>query len=205
MVEWQPQPSDYHRVYNEQNPWWSSGDCAPGARASATERSLAQVLWQRLLHNEPRRHQVILGPRRVGKTTVLYQTVQHLIDNGVDPRRIWWLRMDHPLLLPASLGDLVRALLNTSGATEENPVFLMLDEVVYAGDWDRWLKTFYDERWPVQYRSHLQQYCGASSSSVARAGWAGGRNIICMPCRLGRGPAGCSGGPQVVEAVWSHA
>ena len=126
MVEWQPQLSDYHRVYNEQNPWWSSGTVPP-ALAPGTERSLAQVLWQRLLHNEPRRHQVILGPRRVGKTTVLYQTVQHLIAEGVDPHRIWWLRMDHPLLSPASLGDLVRAVLNASGATEENPVFLMLD------------------------------------------------------------------------------
>ena len=159
MVEWQPQPSDYHRVFAEQNPWWSSGTVPP-ALAPGTERSLAQVLWQRLLHNEPRRHQVILGPRRVGKTTVLYQTVRHLIAKGVDPRRIWWLRMDHPLLLPASLGDLVRPVLNTSGATEESPVFLMLDEVVYAEDWDRWLKTFYDERWPVQIAA-------TSSSTVA--------------------------------------
>ena len=158
MVEWQPQPSDYHRVYNEQNPWWSTGTVPP-AFAPSTERSLAQVLWQRLLHNEPRRHQVILGPRRTGKTTVLYQTVRHLIANGVDPRRIWWLRMDHPLLLPASLGDLVKAVLNTSEATEDNPVLLMLDEVVYAKDWDLWLKTFYDERWPVQI--------AATSSSTA--------------------------------------
>jgi predicted AAA+ superfamily ATPase len=26
----------------------------------------------------------------------------------------------------------------------------MLDELVYAQDWDLWLKTFYDERWPVR-------------------------------------------------------
>lgn len=158
MVEWKPQPSDYHRVYNEQNPWWSSGDVPP-ALAPSTERSLARVLWRRLLHNEPRRHQMILGPRRVGKTTVLYQTVQRLITNGIHPGRIWWLRMDHPLLLPASLGGLVQAVLNTSEATEANPMFLMLDEVVYAKDWDLWLKTFYDERWPVQI--------AATSSSTA--------------------------------------
>ncbi|MYI18901.1 MAG: ATP-binding protein [Acidimicrobiia bacterium] len=158
MVEWQPQPSDYHRVYNEQNPWWSSSTVPP-ALAPDTERSLARVLWQRLLHNEPRRHQVIFGPRRVGKTTVLYQTVRHLIANGVNPGRIWWLRMDHPLLLPANLGGLVQSILNASGATEESPLFLMLDEVVYADNWDLWLKTFYDERWPVRV--------AATSSSTA--------------------------------------
>ena len=159
MVEWQPQPSDYHRVFTEQNPWRSSGT-VPSALAPHTERSLAQVLWQRLLHNEPRRHQVILGPRRVGKTTVLHQTVRHLIANGIDPGRIWWLRMDHPLLLPASLGDLVREVLNTSEATRENPLFLMLDEIVYADDWDLWLKTFYDEGWPIRIAA-------TSSSTVA--------------------------------------
>ena len=149
MVEWQPQPSDYHRVFTEQNPWWSSGT-VPAALAPPTERPLASVLWNRLIHNEPRRHQVILGPRRVGKTTVMYQTVRRLIDNHIAPSRICWLRMDHPLLLPARLGDLVRVVLNTWGATQENPLFLMLDEIVYADDWDLWLKTFHDECWPVR-------------------------------------------------------
>jgi len=197
MVEWQPQPSDYHRVFTEQNPWWSSGTVPP-ALAPGTERSLAQALWQRLLHNEPRRHQVILGPRRVGKTTVLYQTVRHLIANGVDARRIWWLRMDHPLLLPASLGDLVRPVLDTSGATEENPVFLMLDEIVYAGDWDRWLKTFYDERWPVQI--------AATSSSTAallkqrrESGVGRWEEHHLLPCRLDES-CRLLGWPHAVEA-----
>ena len=80
----------------------------------------------------------------------MYQTVRRLIDNRIAPSRICWLRMDHPLLLPARLGDLVRIVLNTWGATQENPLFLMLDEIVYADDWDLWLKTFHDERWPVR-------------------------------------------------------
>ena len=198
MVEWQPQPSDYHRVFTEQNPWRISGT-VPTALAPHTERSLARVLWQRLLHDEPRRHQVILGPRRAGKTTVLYQTVRHLIANGIDPGRIWWLRMDHPLLLPTSLGDLVRAVLNTSGATEENPVFLMLDEVVYARDWDLWLKTFYDERWPVQI--------AATSSSTAalhkqrrESGVGRWEEQHLLPCHLDEylGLAGIPNVPAVV-------
>ena len=162
MVGWQPQPSDYHRVYSEQNPWWSSGT-VPNALAPPTERSLARVLWKRLIVGEPRRHQVVLGPRRVGKTTVLYQTVRRLIDNGIDPGRIRWLRMDHPLLLEASLGDLVQGVLGTSGATVESPLFLMLDEIVYAADWDLWLKTFHDERWPVRIAA-------TSSSTTALRG-----------------------------------
>ena len=116
--------------------------CAP-----LTERPLAKVLWQLLLDDAPRRFHLILGPRRVGKTTVLYQTVRHLLDQGVAPERIWWLRMDHPLLIQRSLGDWVRAVLD---ATSELPAYLMLDELVYADEWDLWLKTFYDDQWPVR-------------------------------------------------------
>lgn len=158
MAEWQPQPSDYHRVFAEQNPWHSSGT-VPTVLAPPAERSLAQVLWQRLLHNEPRRHQVVLGPRRVGKTTVLYQTVRHLIDNQIAPARIWWLRLDHPLLMELSLGEMAEALIANSGATAEEPLFLMLDEIIYAHKWDLWLKTFFDERWPLRI--------AATSSSTA--------------------------------------
>ena len=149
VVTWTPKPEDLLRVFNEQNPWHLSGQ-VPASLAPPIERPLGQLLWKRLIHDAPRRFQLILGPRRVGKTTVLYQTVRHLLGDRIQPSRVWWLRLDHPLLLQQSLGDLVRMIVTTAGASEERPVYLMLDEVVYAKDWDLWLKTFYDERWPVR-------------------------------------------------------
>lgn len=142
-------PQDLLRVIHEQNPWQVRGE-VPRLLAPPVERPLARLLWQRLLQDEPRRYQLILGPRRVGKTTVLYQTVAHLLANGVDSSRIWWLRLDHPILLREELGELVDVVVESCGATPERPAFLMLDELVYAESWDTWLKTFYDEQWPVQ-------------------------------------------------------
>jgi uncharacterized protein len=144
-----PQPEDLQRVFDEQNPWQRTGD-VPATLARAIERPLAKLLWQRLRDDDPHRFQLVLGPRRVGKTTALYQTVRHLIAAGVAPSRIWWLRLDHPLLLQENLGDLVRAVLSTSQASPDAPVFLMLDELVYTDRWDLWLKTFFDEQWPVR-------------------------------------------------------
>ncbi|WP_423916316.1 ATP-binding protein [Candidatus Poriferisodalis sp.] len=149
MVTWQPTQQDFHEIFNEQNPWHRSG-MVPPAFAPSTERFLAGGLWKRLLSDDPRRHHVVLGPRRVGKTTVLYQTVRRLIGAGVPAGKIWWLRLDHPLLVQASLGDLVRGLLEGSRATAHDPLFLLLDEIVYADSWNLWLKTFYDEHWPVR-------------------------------------------------------
>lgn len=149
MAVWRPQPEDLQRVFDEQNPWQRTGQVA-ATLARPIERPLAKLLWRRLTNDEPHRFQLVLGPRRVGKTTALYQTVRHVIEAGVGPSRIWWMRLDHPLLLQEDLGDLVRAVLGASNANADEPVFLMLDELAYTDRWDLWLKTFFDDHWPVR-------------------------------------------------------
>ena len=72
------------------------------------------------LADDPLRFHLVLGPRRVGKTTVMYQTVRHLIAAGTPPERLWWLRMDHPVLLRESLGELVRHVIEVSEASPGN-------------------------------------------------------------------------------------
>lgn len=149
MATWRPKPEDLQRVFEEQNPWHRTGK-VPASLAREVERPLAQLLWKRLRDDDPRRFQIVLGPRRVGKTTALYQTVRHLIADGVPPGHIWWLRLDHPLLLQEDLGALVRHVLSQTDATPEQPAYLMLDELVYTDSWDLWLKTFFDDAWPVR-------------------------------------------------------
>lgn len=155
---WVPRQEDYRRVFIEQNPWHSDG-VVPDVLARPVERPLARILWQRLLHNEPNRFQLILGPRRVGKSTCLYQTVRRLLKSGIPPDRLWWLRLDHPLLMRIELDALARLVVETTKARPEEPVFLFLDELAYADAWDLWLKTFYDDKWPLQI--------SGSSSSTA--------------------------------------
>src|SRR5690606_23287632 len=89
----------------------------------------------------------------------MYQTVRALLGQGVPANRLWWLRLDHPILLQSSMEDLVRHILRETSATSSAPVFLFFDELTYGRDWDLWLKTFYDERWPVKV--------AGTSSSVA--------------------------------------
>ena len=135
-------------VILEQNPWWKKQD-VPEHLAPPTERPLAKHLWKNILSPYLRRHFIILGPRRVGKTTVMYQTVRHLLKNKVNPSKIQWVRLDHPMLISLSLGDITKQAIGLSKATKDQPLYLFLDELVYAKDWDIWLKTFYDEHWPV--------------------------------------------------------
>ncbi|MBA3544558.1 MAG: ATP-binding protein, partial [Chthoniobacterales bacterium] len=90
----------------------------------------------------------------------LYQTASRLLKAGVPPHRVWWLRLDHPLLMNLELGDLVRSIVKVGNHSAADPIFLFLDELTYAKNWDLWLKTFYDETWPVTI-------AGSSSSTAA--------------------------------------
>lgn len=150
MTVWEPSPHEVTRILGEQNPWHSTGE-VPGALAREVERPLAGRLWRAVTHDAaPRRAHLILGPRRVGKTTVMYQTARTLLRQGMPANRLWWMRLDHPYLMRQELGDLVRGVLEAAGAGEGEEIVLFLDELVYARDWDLWLKTFHDERWPVR-------------------------------------------------------
>ncbi|MBK7878683.1 MAG: ATP-binding protein [Planctomycetes bacterium] len=146
---WRPGREDLAAALEEQNPWHSTGK-VPEHLAPTAERPLAQYLPQMQLRTESRRFELILGPRRVGKTTAMYQTIRSLLGRGVPTHQLWWLRLDHPLFLAHDLGSLVRGVIDASSATREQPAHLFLDELTYAKDWDLWLKTFYDEHWPVR-------------------------------------------------------
>ncbi|MGA2231266.1 MAG: AAA family ATPase, partial [Tepidisphaeraceae bacterium] len=152
-------PDDYWEIFREQNPWRDGKD-VPEVLALPSQRPLAEVLWKRLISNEPNRFQLILGPRRVGKTTAMYQTVKNLLGAGIAGDRLWWLRLDHPALMKTPVGNVIKSLLKSDNATTANPIFLFLDELTYGENWDLWLKTFYDEKWPLRI-------VGSSSATAA--------------------------------------
>ncbi len=146
------------------NPWWNGELRIPEELAPATERPLAKHLWKRLLNPVMRRHLVVMGPRRVGKTTVMYQTAKHLLEKGIPGNRICWVQLDHPALIRSDLGEVVKLLVNTSGATPDQPAYLFLDELIHSDKWDLWLKTFHDGHWPVRITA------SSSAAAVLRKG-----------------------------------
>jgi predicted AAA+ superfamily ATPase len=156
--KWRPSPDDILDVVREQNPWLENGE-VPRSLALPKERAVVAPLASAVERDDPRRFRLILGPRRVGKTTAMYQMVQRLLARGIDPHQVQWLRLDHPLLIDVGLDGLIRPMIERTGASAERLLYLFLDEITYAEKWDLWLKTAYDERWPVRIT--------ATSSAVA--------------------------------------
>ncbi|HVZ94795.1 MAG TPA: AAA family ATPase, partial [Phycisphaerales bacterium] len=86
----------------------------------------------------------------MGKTTAMYQTVERLIEEGTEPKRLAWLMLNQPYLMEYPLDWWVKQLIELNKADSKRPLYLFLDEVNYADQWDLWLKTFYDEKLPVR-------------------------------------------------------
>ena len=97
---------------------------------------------------------VLRGPRQIGKTTLLNQIIQSLLEEGIEPRRIFRLQFDelpelHNLSMPLiELMDwYARGILGKTlnqAANEGKPPLLILDEVQNLADWAPQLKHLVD-------------------------------------------------------------
>lgn len=135
---------------HDQNPWWR-GDAVPPSLSKRFPRRDFFVL--RDLLDDPG-VTVVYGPRQVGKTTLLYQLIQHLVqEKQVEPKRVLFFSFDY--LAPVvgsgtSVADLVdlygEAVLGRPISRDGEKVYVFLDEVAREDGWSRSVKGLVDQR-----------------------------------------------------------
>ena len=123
------------------NPWWKSGSVNPKLSKTYKRFAFYQAM-ERLDYTDIRRTVLLIGTRRVGKTTIQYQMIHTLLERGVAPEKIVFLSMDHPMLKLGGVSDVLECYHENIYA--EQDAYYFFDEVQYAQDWDKWLKTIYD-------------------------------------------------------------
>lgn len=129
------------KVLTAYNPWWKTG--AVNAKMAKTYKRFAYYeAMKRVDQKDIRRTVVLTGTRRVGKTTIQYQMIETLLERGVAPQKIVFISMDHPMLKLSGVNDVLECYHENIYA--EQDVYYFFDEIQYAQDWDKWLKTIYD-------------------------------------------------------------
>lgn len=129
------------KVLSAYNPWWKTGLVNP--KLSKTYKRFAfYEAMKRLSENGIRRTVVLTGARRVGKTTIQYQMIEKLLQQGVQPQKIVLVSMDHPMLKLSAFNEILECYHENIYA--EQDVYYFFDEIQYAQNWDKWLKTIYD-------------------------------------------------------------
>ena len=129
------------KVLSAYNPWWKTGMISP-KMAKSYRRFAFHEAMKRLQQTDIRRSVILTGTRRVGKTTVQYQMIDSLLKSGVSPAKIIYVSLDHPMLKLSAFNDILDCYHENIFA--EKDCYYFFDEVQYAQDWDKWLKTIYD-------------------------------------------------------------
>lgn len=131
------------KVLTAYNPWWKTGNVNPKMTKTYKRFAFYEAM-KRLTDKDIRRSVVLTGTRRVGKTTIQYQMIEALLEMGVAPQKIVFISMDHPMLKLSQFQDVLECY--HENIYPDQDVYYFFDEVQYAQDWDKWLKTIYDNQ-----------------------------------------------------------
>lgn len=131
------------KVLRQYNPWWQMTS-AIKEEVKPQKRLAYYEALKMLTHTSIRRFVVLSGVRRVGKTTILYQIIDNLIDEGINPRNILYVSFDNPVLKFINAEKTIS--IYESMYPIEGARYLFFDEIQYTDDWELWMKVIYDSR-----------------------------------------------------------
>jgi predicted AAA+ superfamily ATPase len=126
------------------NPWWV--DKKIDSYFDKMKRRLYLELFYPLVKNISLRRSIILmGPRRVGKTVMIFHCIQRLIEEGINPNKIIYISIEVPIYNRISLENLLLLAFESLGKQNETDGFyIFYDEIQYLKDWEIHLKTLVD-------------------------------------------------------------
>lgn len=128
------------------NPWWSA-DLAAAPFRDLPKREYLGPFYELATDRSVRRAVVLLGPRRVGKTVILHQTIHGLLESGVPGSRILFVSLETPVYTDIPLARFVEIFRQRFGHDPSTPLYLIFDEVQYLKQWEVHLKSLVDS-WP---------------------------------------------------------
>src|SRR6185295_17000104 len=131
-------------LLQDQNPWWRDG-AIRRARGYPVRRDLQPKILSRILRVNDRRAVLLLGPRQIGKTVLLLQLADDLLDQGWPPQSLTYFNFSDGRIT----GDVTaREVVENEpvGLDPSHPRVFLFDELRNAPKWDLWLKQAVDAR-----------------------------------------------------------
>ena len=124
------------------NSWWEEGKIPFYNEFS--KRRYYKGFYELVTQKFPHRAVVLMGPRRIGKTVIMYQAIQDLIDSGVSAKNIFYFSLDTPIYTNVPLEELISDGLLINGVSIEESYFFF-DEIQYLKSWEIHLKSLVDK------------------------------------------------------------
>lgn len=139
----------YERSIIERNPWWASGSVPEELICINRREYIGKITGcfkdQKLL--------AILGIRRSGKSTLIYQSIKYLLDNGTDPKNIFYINADD--FEKPGRANLEEALdfcqQNNMVSLKDKKNYVFIDEIQNVRGWQQLLKKYYDLKYASKF------------------------------------------------------
>lgn len=141
------------KLYEQYNPWWQGGQIPADFRFKTKRR-----LFEQLIADITNKKIIsVVGLRRIGKSVLLYQIIEHLLEQGVDPRRIFYLKADDPVIeieknIISDAIDFYENVISHQRLDKtKEKVYFFFDEVQKVGKWGEYLKRYFDLGYQIKF------------------------------------------------------
>jgi predicted AAA+ superfamily ATPase len=141
------------RILHDYNPWWTKKPI-PEARL---KRFMRHDFYHLKNHLGGEKIDILIGARRVGKTTLIYQLIDELLSKGIQPENILFATLDDQYL-HVSLENMDRIfnlysthILKKTFDSLDQRIYIILDEVQAFTEWQNVLKRWYDLGYKIKF------------------------------------------------------
>lgn len=126
-----------------ENPWWVNKQI-PEIFSQMARRLYFSIFYPFVVEKGVRRALVLMGPRRVGKTVMLFHSIQQLLEENVNPHQIFFVGIDNPIYVHLGLEDMLNLCKQSLHLDNLKGCYVFFDEIQYLKDWERHLKVLVD-------------------------------------------------------------
>ncbi|MBV6484643.1 MAG: hypothetical protein KFKLKKLM_01153 [Flavobacteriales bacterium] len=126
-----------------ENPWWVNKQI-PEVYSTMAKRLYFSLFYPFVIEKNIKRALVLMGPRRVGKTVMLFHSIQQLLTENVNPQKIFFIGIDNPIYVHLSLEDILNLCKQSLNQDNLKGCYVFFDEIQYLKDWERHLKVLVD-------------------------------------------------------------
>lgn len=133
-----------------ENPWWEKNTI--DKYFLTMKKRLYFDLFSPLVYEKTiKRAVVLMGPRRVGKTVMLFHLIQDMIDHGTEAKKICYLSIENPVYNGLSLEEMLLYFLEINSLNTEEKLYVIFDEIQYLKNWELHLKTLVDSYHHIKF------------------------------------------------------
>ena len=126
------------------NPWWEQGRQGKVVYENKPRRKYFEPFYQNILDVSVHRAIVLMGPRRVGKTVMVYHCIRALLDSGINEKNILYISLETPLYTGLPLEKILNYFQELFRHGRDAKLFVFFDEIQYLRNWEVHLKSLVD-------------------------------------------------------------